>query len=1045
MDKYEYRVRAEQIKTLLDKKEFAEAMKVADTIDWRRVKSVSMLCTVSEIYKINRKYEESRDILLLAYERYPEGRMIVYALCELAIKMEEYVQAVEYLKEFVQIAPRDTGVYVLRYKLYEAQDVPLEERIEVLEEFKERDYRERWAYELAYLYHRIGLGTKCVEECDDIILWFGEGKYVTKAMELKMLHEPLTEEQRIKYEERNLRHVQPQAMQFQSDQSQVINDNEFEVKPMNMSKFSTINLQEELARNMQEFLTTEGNGEIDYAAPQEQYVQQESQYVQYGQPQEQYIQPEQQYAQYEQPQYGQSQEQYVQPEQQYAQYEQPQEQSIQPEQLYTQYEQPQEQYTQPEQPYTQYEQLQEQVIQPEQPYTQYEQPQEQSVQPEAQYEQPQEHTEQPEMQQDEIHVQSEQPDLPDIEELIARRDKLVQEMKARQEEKEQQIKIEQEVKVEKEISAEHEVKAEQENDIEQDISKEKEPEYDRMLAQELDGQISLSLPEGEMVDKQITGQICIEDVLKEWEAKKQDNAARRREEAKKKSLEQTNDILAQLVGVIPGIVAPQKPEPQVTPSAMESEIKQTSVSETKFAEEARAELGEEPIENAEPMTNQTPEKEPMLTIEEEIMQAAAEKQEEEARQREKENIAKGRTSEIKMAFDAQEKRKALEVTGKIPNIILPSATMKVEEESDEIEEIEEINQPEDIPDKENIYETEERTIEEPSQAEKIYKTEEVSLAEEVPIAGKELTTEEEPAVEEPIAEDYPMEEEMSEDVSEAGEVSQEEKKKKKKDRPSYMTLEEEPKSKRDFDPDEQRIFAPFDGIEKVKAQIVEAMETINMNGGSGNVLIMGSLESGRKEFAINMIKALQIIDTRFSGKVAKITGQALNKKDVKATITKLTGGALIIEEAGGLTKENMQILCDTLKNEIETMIVVLEDTKNDMQPLLQGVSAMKEIFNAKLDIPEYSNDDLVAYAKGYAKELEYSIDDLGILALYTRIGERQTPDHIVSLDEVKDIVDAAIKHVDKKNMSHFTDILFAKRYDDNDYIILREKDFITKK
>ena len=202
MDKYEYRIRAEEINALIDKKKFVEAVKIADTIDWRRVKSVMMLCKISELYKINRRYEDSKEILLLAYDRNPGSRKIVYSLCELSIKLEETVQAVEYYKEFVQIAPRDTGKFILQYRLYEAQDVSLEERIAVLEEYKKRDYREKWAYELAYLYHRIGLATRCVEECDELILWFGEGKYVIKAMELKMLHCPLTASQQEKYDRR---------------------------------------------------------------------------------------------------------------------------------------------------------------------------------------------------------------------------------------------------------------------------------------------------------------------------------------------------------------------------------------------------------------------------------------------------------------------------------------------------------------------------------------------------------------------------------------------------------------------------------------------------------------------------------------------------------------------------------------------------------------------------------------------------------------------------------------------------------------------------
>ena len=202
MDKYEYRVRAEEINALIEKREYGEAVKIADTIDWRRVKSVTMLCKVSELYKMNRRYEDSKEILLLAYDRQPGSRKIVYSLCELCIKLEELVLAIEYYKEFVQIAPKDTGRFILQYRLYEAQDVSLEERIAVLEEYKKRDYREKWAYELAYLYHRIGLATRCVEECDELILWFGEGKYVIKAMELKMLHVPLTPTQREKYDKR---------------------------------------------------------------------------------------------------------------------------------------------------------------------------------------------------------------------------------------------------------------------------------------------------------------------------------------------------------------------------------------------------------------------------------------------------------------------------------------------------------------------------------------------------------------------------------------------------------------------------------------------------------------------------------------------------------------------------------------------------------------------------------------------------------------------------------------------------------------------------
>ncbi len=968
MDKYEYKVRAEQIKTLLESKEYAEAMKVADTVDWRRVKSVSMLCTVSEIYKINRKYEESRDILLLAYERYPGGRMIVYALCELAIKMEEYVLAVEYMKEFAQIAPRDTGIYILRYKLYEAQDVPLEEKIEVLEEFKQRDYRERWAYELAYLYHRVGLGTRCVEECDEIMLWFGEGKYVIKAMELKMLHEPLTEEQLQKYNARNIYAEEPQQREYgngkspeissqvsssarnaehkmgtentdkisqlfgnipidRAEQSQVISDDEIEVKPMNMSKYSTMNLQEELAKSMHEFLTNEDTStETDYAAYQElQYIPQEQMYVSQ---QEQYIPQEQVYVT--------QQEQYIPQEQMYAPQ---QEQYIPQEQMYVPQ---QEQYIPQEQMYVS---QQEQYI-----------PQEQvNVPLQEQY-----------IPQEQVYVTQQEQNTP----------------------QEQTSEVQEESKTSKQL-------------YEEELRK--ESEYDRMLAQELDGQISLSLPEEEIIDKQMTGQICIEDVLKEWETKKQDNNIKRKEEARRKALDQTNDILAQLVGVIPGIVAPSK----------DNEPRSSISNERTISEEVK-----EQTSNYEKDTL-TAEEPRMMTIEEELMAmmtTSSDTQEEgnNVKENKEESITIG-NSEVKKVFDIEDKQKALEVTGKIPDFILPSMPKVHAEKEDiekpiinadelsEIEEIEEIDQPEEI---------------------------------DEPIFDEEI--------DQAIHEEEELSRETLEEDNSSAEIKDAEEKVLKKGKPSYMTLEERPKSKRDFDEKEQRIFAAFNGIEVVKAQLVEAMEKISMDGDKGNVIILGPIESGRKDFAIDIIKAMQITDSRFSGKVAKIAGKALNKKDISSTLAKLGGGALIVEEAGELSKETLQNICNSLIKEKLCIAIVIEDKKNALKPLMDEIPEINQTFNIMIDLPEFSNDDLVAYAKGYARECEYGIDEMGILALYTRIGELQTVDHIVSLEEVRTIIDVAIKHVDKKNMSHFIDILFAKRYDDEDFIILREKDFITK-
>ena len=252
MDKQEYKLRAEEIKSLIAKRDFFNAVKIADEIDWTRVRSVAMLCTVSDLYKANRRYKESKELLLMAYERHPNGRMILYSLCELCIKMGEVVQAIEYYKEFVQLAPMDNGKYILQYKLYVAQEVSLEERIAVLEELKKRDYREKWGYELAYLYHRIGLATKCVEECDELILWFSDGRYVKKAMELKMLHQPLTAAQEASYNSfvgKNAELPKPEPVVDKPIEEQI------KEPSVNVSEYNTINLQKALAESMKELLS----------------------------------------------------------------------------------------------------------------------------------------------------------------------------------------------------------------------------------------------------------------------------------------------------------------------------------------------------------------------------------------------------------------------------------------------------------------------------------------------------------------------------------------------------------------------------------------------------------------------------------------------------------------------------------------------------------------------------------------------------------------------------------------------------------------------
>lgn len=438
LDKYEYKIRAEEIKTLISQKKYVDAAKVADTIDWTRVKSVMMLCTVSDLYKVNRRFEDAKLLLEMANERHPAGRMIIYSLCDLSIKMGEVVQAVEYYKDFTQIAPNDSGRYVLQYKLYEAQDVGLEERIAVLEELKKRDYREKWAYELAYLYHRVGLATKCVEECDELILWFGEGKYVMKAMELKMLHQPLSPAQQQKYEaymmrKQGLRVPEPEDKQDKNSEGRKkAEEDDIHVKPMDVGKYNTINLQKELAKSMEELMLNGRQPAGDPVSLQEyrdQMAGQENSYADQSYDIEAEDTGEMIPQEYDPAQYG--------------------------EETYT------------------YEDLPA-AAGPEYPEAQ--------MQPEA--------------------AAALQPDYYAVQEEPA-------------------------AAVQEPV---------------QESSENLNPDLSNYLSQEYDGQIGLVVPDGYQVERQITGQMNIEDIMKEWEKMKLENEEKRRRQLQQRVMEQTDSL-----------------------------------------------------------------------------------------------------------------------------------------------------------------------------------------------------------------------------------------------------------------------------------------------------------------------------------------------------------------------------------------------------------------------------------------------------------------------------------------------------------------------
>lgn len=946
MDKSEYKLRAEEIKDLISRGEYAQAAEIADTIDWRRVKSVMMLCTISDLYKINRRYEDARDMLLLAYERRPGGRTICYSLCELSIKMEEYVQAIEYYKEFVQVAPKDSGRYILQYKLYEAQDVSLEERISVLEELKKRDYREKWAYELAYLYHRVGLAARCVEECDELILWFGEGKYVIKAMELKMLHQPLTPEQQEKYD-----HRFDAPGSFIPSQNSV-QDNGYSANQgydQGYAQDGSYDQGQGYDQNYTQDYSQDGNYDQSQGHAQD-YSQDYPQDGNYDQNQG-YVQ-EDNYDQVS----GDT--QVYEPMQQPAQ-----ETSAQPEQddfdihVKTmdvgQYntinlqaelaaglrevlgEEPKEDTAK-----ATADSITRSIVAPMMDsdtesldYPEIAEVSEDDLEPETEQIEGSEVffgetgeigdlSQVPEVETEEI--------LPEEPASLKRQDVVPELSEAEVEpEAEPKAPVETESKPESSVEEIHEMH-------EVTVPVEPPKELANVLAQESDGQISLVMPEAESIEKQITGQMNIEDILAEWERKKKENLEKREEEVRQHVLQQTGAMF------------------------------------TEFEQAVRDGL-----------------------------------------------------------LEKLEKEKA--------------ADADVVTDTDEVEELEPEPADTDIVDAEEVEELEE----EPAVAE--YE-EEPAIEEPEAVANMEVT-------QEPAAEITEVSEETITEIEEASEESVEEAKEEPEEQAVEQAVEEVPEDEQPQTPEppvverdkakvraltreERELYAPFIQSKSAREQLVKAIDNISLAAYTGNVIITGEEGMDTLSLAKNMIREIQATDSNFSGKVAKISGHALNKKDTADTLSKLKNGALIICKASEMNDTTVNTLYKALQQENQGIVIILEDTKREIDRFLEKHEKLKESFTARMDVEALSNDTLVAFGRQYAREMEYSIDELGVLALHTRIEDMQTIDHVVTVVDVKEIVDEAIAHANKKTLKHFFDVLFAKRYDDEDMIILTEKDFV---
>ena len=931
MDKYEYRVKTEQMLDHLEKKEYQKAMDIAESIDWRRVKNASMLNTVSEIYEYNGEFKKGRDILFLAFDRAPGSRKIVYRLGTLALKIKDIREATDCYEEFVKLAPKDPNQYILKYKILRTQGAALSDQIAALEEFKKAEYIEKWAYELAKLYDEAGMTAECLEECDDLILWFSEGKYVYLAMELKMKYKPLTPLQQEKYDSRpGAVKKQPEPVkQTESTLEEVDDENEYDEGSEEEVQESTVQ-------------------RIDDAQVQE-------------------IPPE-------------------------------------PVPMQEEFEIPEEA--------AQADVVPEEVV-PEATAAVEETPMYREEEPEASVETPEEHT----------SAIKQVVTGATLEEALA-----------------------QGVAVASGIN------------IEEEAMKERE---DEILA---------------------NGQMMIDDILQKWEAKQKDHEeAIAKQKAKDEERLQKEREQAR--------IRQEEERKEVERKAAEAEARRKAEEEAarKAAEEeARRKAEEEAARKAA-------EEEARRKAEEEAARKAAE---EEARRKAEEEAA--RKAEEEAADEEESERN----TQRIPDdIVRLMEEMESENEDSEDEIYEE--EFEDGPgmDEDFIEGIEDELAgldmngssfeegdfdeadfeEEDLEGEDFDETdfEEEDLDEEEleeadfdeddydddfeDIDDEETDFDEGDFEEDMDEEDFDEEEIEDEDDTEELEIeepSEEEiqaRIKKSKGGVPFdtgfvvtgrydLSATSEIGLKAGLTEEQKKLFSYFVPVRGMSEQIVEVLDNdrrAQREGTSktGNLLVIGRKGSGKTVLAVDIVKAIQKQRNLKQGKVAIVTGESLNKKELTNIIQKLRGGAIIIEHAGKLNSRTVKELNYLMEKKTGELLFVLEDQRKPLERLMTANPEFKKKFSSKLELPVFINDELVTFGQTYAKENGYKLDEMGILALYSRIDVMQREDHAVSVAEVKEIMDEAIAHSQKANVKHLARRVFGKGTDDSDRIILKEEDF----
>ena len=926
MDKYEYRVKTEQMLDHLEKKEYQQAKEIADGIDWRRVKNASMLNTVSEIYEYNGEFKKGRDILFLAFDRAPGSRKIVYRLGTLALKIKDIREATDCYEEFVKLAPKDPNQYILKYKILRTQGASLTDQITALEEFKKAEYIEKWAYELAKLYDEAGMTAECLEECDDLILWFSEGKYVYLAMELKMKYKPLTPLQQEKYDSRPgaVKKKPEPEKQPESTLEEVDDENEY-----NESTEETVDVQEEPVREP----VTE---RVDESEVQE----------------------------------------------------------IPPQEV----------------------PMQETVVQEEIPQ---EVPMQETV------------------------VQEEIPQ----EEIV--------------EEAAEEVVEEEPVYTEPEEAAE-----EHGSTIKQVVTG---ATLEEALAQGMAVANGITIEEEAMKEREdeilANGQMMIDDILQKWEEKQKDHEAaiekqkakdeerlqKEREQARIRQEEERREVERKAAEA----EARRKAEEEAARKAAEEEARRKAEEEEarrKAEEEAARKAAEE---EAEPISKTQRIPDDIVRLMEEM---GNEESEEELYE---EDFEDGSETEEDFIEGIEEELSGIDMSGSsfeeadFGDEDFEEADF--EEEDFEDEDFEEEDEEEADFEEEDF---EDEDFEEADFEEEDFdadfadvEDEEEDFDDDFADVDEEETDFDDEDLE--IEDDEEADEEL--EIEEPSEEEIQARIKKSKGGVPFdtgfvvtgrydLSATSEIGLKAGLTEEQKKLFSYFVPVRGMSEQIVEVLDNdrrAQREGTSktGNLLVIGRKGSGKTVLAVDIVKAIQKQRSLKQGKVAIVTGESLNKKELTNIIQKLRGGAIIIEHAGKLNARTVKELNYLMEKKTGELLFVLEDQRKPLERLMTANPEFKKKFSSKLELPVFINDELVTFGQTYAKENGYKLDEMGILALYSRIDVMQREDHAVSVAEVKEIMDEAISHSQKANVKHLARRVFGKGTDDSDRIILKEEDF----